>query len=346
MQLFEETAALLESGESLASAVILERSGSAPRSVGSRMLVRVDGTILGSVGGGLLEARVMELATEVLQDRGSRVREFTLTPEDACRSGMICGGHVRVLVQFVDASDTDQVRLYRELAAMLRAHHAGWLVTRLPEEGDAVETCRLGLFGKDESTWGTLDAGLIRGIVSRFGSRSPGMIRAAEGSFFVEPLRRQSRVLIFGAGHVSQQLAPLTGLAGFRTIVLDDREEFATRERFPTAESIHVLPAFEGALEGLPIDEDSYLVLVTRGHAHDETVLRQALRTRAGYIGMIGSRHKRDAIYRSLLEDGFTPGDLDRVHSPIGLKIGAETPVEIAVSIVAELIQVRAGKTA
>jgi xanthine dehydrogenase accessory factor len=131
---------------------------------------------------------------------------------------------------------------------------------------------------------------------------------------------------------------------GFRTVVLDDREEFADRGRFPWVDEIHVLESFERAMDGLVINDESYLVLVTRGHAHDRTVLAQALRTTAGYIGMIGSRRKREAIYAALLEAGFTPRDLERVHCPIGLDIGAETPEEIAVSILAELIQMRARK--
>jgi xanthine dehydrogenase accessory factor len=127
-------------------------------------------------------------------------------------------------------------------------------------------------------------------------------------------------------------------------VVLDDRPEFASSERFPRAEQIKVIPSFPQAFEGLEIDRDGYVVIVTRGHLHDKTVLEQALKTDAGYIGMIGSRRKRDLIYRELLTKGFSQAELGRVHAPIGLAIGAETPEEIAVSIVAELIQVRAGR--
>jgi xanthine dehydrogenase accessory factor len=128
----------------------------------------------------------------------------------------------------------------------------------------------------------------------------------------------------------------------FFTVVLDDRKEFANRQRFTDADEIVVLPSFETAFESHLFDPDSYIVIVTRGHSHDKTVLAQALQTNAGYIGMIGSRRKRNIIYRKLLDENFSQADIDRVHSPIGLKIGAETPEEIAVSIVAELIQKRA----
>lgn len=137
----------------------------------------------------------------------------------------------------------------------------------------------------------------------------------------------------------------MTKFVGFRTVVLDDREEFANREILSSADRIVVLRSFDEAMKDLDIDEESYLVIVTRGHLHDKTVLGQALRTRARYIGMIGSRTKRDATYEVLTKEGFTAGDFARVRAPIGLNIGAETPEEIAISIVAELIQARAGKS-
>ena len=151
-------------------------------------------------------------------------------------------------------------------------------------------------------------------------------------------------VYLFGAGHVSQQVAHLTSMTHFRTVVLDDRVEFANRERFPGADEIRVPASLDAAFTGLAIDRDSYIVIVTRGHRYDKTVLQQALRTEAGYIGMIGSKGKRDAVYKTLLEEGRTSAELERVHSPIGLKIGGDTPEEIAVSIVAELIKERSAR--
>ena len=175
-------------------------------------------------------------------------------------------------------------------------------------------------------------------------STQPAVVDHEGERFFIEPLSSEGTVYIFGAGHIGQKLAQLTKFVGFRTVVLDDREEFANRELLGSADRIVVLSSFDDAMRDLTIDEESYLVIVTRGHVHDKTVLGQALRTRAGYIGMIGSRKKRDATYEVLAREGFTTQDFARVHSPIGLSIGAETPEEIAVSIVAELIQARAGR--
>jgi xanthine dehydrogenase accessory factor len=344
MSLFKSIAKLLAGGESVVLATILQRSGSAPRAVGSRMVVRADGSILGTIGGGILEARIQQLAAEVFETRKTLVRDFTLTAEDASHMGMICGGQVRVLIQIVDASEAFQIKFYRDIAATLEAHRQAWLVTRLPGGEGAFERPDHGLLGTDGSFAGMLDFAQLQEIVGQFGGRQPGVVRHDGEDFLVEPLCREGSVIIFGAGHISRELAPLAKLVGFRTIVLDDRREFANRGRFSCADEVLVIDSFEAALNGLAIDEESYLVLVTRGHAHDKTVLKQALATPAGYIGMIGSRRKRDAIYQALLGEGVSRGDLERVYSPVGIKIGAETPAEIAVSIVAELIQVRAGR--
>jgi xanthine dehydrogenase accessory factor len=175
-------------------------------------------------------------------------------------------------------------------------------------------------------------------------AKQPLAVTVEDKRFFVEPTVLPGTVYLFGAGHVSRPVAELASLVDFQTVVIDDRDEFANAERFPRADRVIVAPSSHQSFEGLEIDRDSYLVIVTRGHLHDKTVLEQALKTDAGYIGMIGSRRKRDLIYQELLTKGFSQKDLGRVHAPIGLAIGAETPEEIAVSIVAELIQVRAGR--
>jgi xanthine dehydrogenase accessory factor len=168
------------------------------------------------------------------------------------------------------------------------------------------------------------------------------VIVAVEGKrFFVEPTFLPGTVYLFGAGHVSRPVAELAASVNFRIVVLDDRSDFANNERFPKADQIIVIPSYDDLFAGLDIGKDSYLVIVTRGHLHDKTVLEQSLRTKAGYIGMIGSRRKQHLVYEELLGKGFTEDDLKRVYNPIGLDICAETPEEIAVSIVAELIKVR-----
>jgi xanthine dehydrogenase accessory factor len=158
----------------------------------------------------------------------------------------------------------------------------------------------------------------------------------------VEALLPPTAAVICGAGHVAQALAPVVAAVGFDVVVLDDRPEFAAAERFPAASGVVLLETFEDAFGGLAITPSSFIVIVTRGHSHDFSVLEQALRTPAGYIGLMGSASKREKIFRALAADGFSAADLDRIFSPIGIAIAAETPAELAISIAAELIRVRA----
>ena len=344
MGIFHIIAGLLAGGESLVLATIVSRSGSAPRAVGSRMAVRQDGTIVGTIGGGILEARVQDLAKEVFGHGQAVLKKYVLSAQDASQMGMVCGGVVQTLVQFLDASQPDNPELYRGILASLEARQRAWLITALPSIFDIPQSTVQHLMKSEGTIVGNLDPQAVQALMAQASAGQPELISYQGKEYLVETLCHEGTVYIFGAGHVSQQLAPLATLVGFSTVVLDDRQEFANRERFPNAAEVIVLDSFQRALEGLEINTDSYLVLVTRGHAHDNTVLRQALLTKAGYIGMIGSRRKRDAVYAALTQEGFTQQDFDQVFSPIGLAIGAETPEEIAVSIVAELIQVRAEK--
>ena len=158
---------------------------------------------------------------------------------------------------------------------------------------------------------------------------------------YLERIRPRGTVYIFGAGHVGVCVAHLAAYVGFTVVVIDDRSEFANAERVPEAAEIVVVDSFADEFSSLSLDSDSYVVIVTRGHAHDRTVLVQALRSQAGYVGMIGSRRKTHVIFQALLKEGFAREDLSRVHAPIGLPIGGETPEEIGVSIVAEMVSVR-----
>ena len=149
---------------------------------------------------------------------------------------------------------------------------------------------------------------------------------------------------VLGAGHVSKEIVPLLHQASFKTIVMDDRDEFANITRFPEADRVVVSSGYSQVFAEWMVDVKSYIIIVTRGHSYDKECLGQALHTEASYIGMIGSRKKREQIYRSLMKEGIPADALERVHCPIGLAIGGETPFEIAVSIVAEIIQHRARK--
>lgn len=341
---FRRLAEMIDDKENVVVATIFDKSGSAPRTAGAKMAVRSDGTIVGTIGGGRLEAEAVRLAGEVFSSRQSIVQSFDLSGEDVSGMDMICGGRGEFLLDFVDAGDPDNRAVYAEVAGVLRRREKAWLITSLGEAGDSAPESRQQCLVKPDGA-----------IVGRFSGDQRFVARLAGGParisihaevldgrrLLVEPIRCGGTVYIFGAGHVSQKIAPLSDMVGFRTVVLDDRPEYASRERFPGAAEIIAAASFE-QIPPLSVDTDSYIVIVTRGHLHDKTVLEWALRTEAGYIGMIGSRRKRDTIYAALAGQGFGPTDLARVYSPIGTDIGAETPEELAVSIVGELIKVRA----
>ena len=168
-------------------------------------------------------------------------------------------------------------------------------------------------------------------------------VDAKNPASFIADFDVKATAFIFGAGHVGQAVEPILRYVNFTTKVIDDRPDFANRERFPGADEVIVIDSFLDAYQGMETDENSYIIIVTRGHAGDYDVLKQTLSKTTAYIGMIGSRNKVAELYRMLKEDGFRQEDLDRVYSPIGTSIFAETPEEIAISIVGEMIKVRAG---
>ncbi len=327
---------VLQTGRRAVLAAVVRSSGSAPRTSGARMLVREDGSLSGSVGGGPLEGVCLVRARELFGDNlGWAEVDFELDASSAAEEGMICGGAVTVLLHMVEPEELDwYLGIQQEYQQGLRPV----VVTLLPVDGQPPEMLHLSRRQDDD-----IDEELRREILTKTkgASRSSFCMHFRNRPLFVEPLVHPGVVHLAGAGHVAFFTAQLAAFAGFEVVVIDDRAEFANQQRFPQAREVRVIESFADCIDDL--GGDDFLVIVTRGHLHDRAVLAQALRTNAGYIGMIGSRRKRAAIYTSLKNDGFTDGDLARVHSPIGLPIGADTPEELAVSIIAELIQERAG---
>jgi xanthine dehydrogenase accessory factor len=254
MDLFEEVIRLRREGKRAVMATIVHTNGSIPSFESSRMLVREDGSILGTIGGGCVEAEVWAAAKEVLKAEAPRKMVFNLNNEASYDNGLICGGTLEV---------------------------------------------------------------------------------------FVEPILPQPVLYIFGGGHISTSLAQTAHAAGFAVGVIDDREQFANRERFPMASEIYT--SFEESFAKLKPNASTYLVIVTRGHRDDMHVLGWAVGTEARYIGMIGSKRKVLSVYKALEREGIPAEKFERIHAPIGLEIGALTPAEIAISITAELIAERRG---
>jgi xanthine dehydrogenase accessory factor len=252
MDLFEEIVCIRKAGKRAALATIVHTNGSIPSYESSRMLVREDGTISGTIGGGCVEAEVWAAAKEVIQSEQPRKMTFNLNHDAAYDAGLICGGTLEI---------------------------------------------------------------------------------------FVEPILPSPMLYLFGGGHVSTAVARVAASAGFLIGIIDDRESFANRERFPMATELYT--SYEDAFGGIQPNSSSYLVIVTRGHTEDMRVLAWAVNTKARYIGMIGSKRKVISVYKALEKEGYSAEKFEHVYAPVGLEIGALTPEEIAVSIAAELIAVR-----
>jgi xanthine dehydrogenase accessory factor len=253
MDIYDEIVRLRKVGQKCALATIVQVNGSIPSYESAKLLVREDGSMLGTVGGGCVEAEVWNAAREVIETEKPKHLTFSLGQDAAYDNGLICGGQLNI---------------------------------------------------------------------------------------FVEPVIPQPYALIFGGGHVSKSLSKVASLAGFATIIVDDREAFANAERFPEAEATYA-EEYEQVFPKLQVTSSTYLIIVTRGHRDDMRVLRWAVNTPARYISMIGSKRKTISVVRELEKEGIPREAFERVFAPMGLEIGAETPEEIAVSVVAEMIAMR-----
>ena len=342
--LFEQAVQLLAEGRSFVYAAIISENGSTPRSTGAKMLILQD-RIYDTIGGGAVEGDVIALARhEVFYDLKPRIKAYDMSGEQAAGSDLICGGTGEVLLDYIDASDPNNQLIFQKAAEAAKTGQEAWLVTILDQRLEADYPRQFCLARGDGEVIGAFHetAYLDRAAVCSpmrgglHGEVLPGV------RFIADPIHHGGVIYLFGAGHVSKETATLAKRVGFQVVVLDDRSEFANSQRFPGCE-VRLIDSFE-QLPDLAIDEKSYILIITRGHLYDRVVLEWALRTEAYYIGMIGSKGKRDKIYAELEKAGFSQEQLTAVCSPIGLKIGAETPEEIAVSIVAELIQKRAAQ--
>lgn len=341
---FQHVSRELALGRTVAVAVVTRRHGSGPREPGAKMAMDNDGRVWGTIGGGELEHRVMERARGVLRTGRPERIEFEMKNEDAAAAGMMCGGWVEVLVARLQPEDPHVNRMIACADAALASRQPFVLIIALSGEGLSLK-----------AVWDLVVGGrpvMATAYTARLAAAwatPPSVVglpeyrASADGFLYLEWVLPPEAVYIFGAGHIGVELVPLCRRAGFRTVVLDDRIDYADSARLPDAHEVVVLDSFIGCMDRLPIDDRSFIVIVTRGHMHDREVLEQALRTSARYVGMIGSARKKSTVFTALAAAGFTANELDQVRCPIGLTIGAESPAEIALCIVAELVAVRRG---
>ncbi|MGE5297372.1 MAG: XdhC family protein [Solirubrobacterales bacterium] len=334
-EIFHKAVSVLESEGSAALVTVTATVGSTPGKPGYRMLVFSGGhKIAGTVGGGAVEAGMIDEAASMLGQPNTRIRRFNLGESPDDEKG-ICGGSIEFLIESFDRS---ALPLFRELISETGSR----VLVSIIAAGAPPRKMLIAPDGGREFEGLADGSPEILKTVAEIVAAGCGQAKASAAGVdvFVESMARPPAVVILGAGHVASFISRYASGVHFRVAVCDDRSEYASRERFPDAENI-VVEEFDRVFDRLPVDEDSYLVIVTRGHQCDKVVLERALKTPARYIGMIGSKRKTLAILESLREEGCSQESLDRVYSPIGLSIGAVTAEEIALSIVAELVKIR-----
>jgi len=349
-ELLEQFASVEAAGRPAALATLVAAAGATPKKAGATMWISEDGGLLGSVTiGGCVDTRVIERAEGVIATGTPELLRMTLGDEDAWELGLTCGGEVDVLVQRVDPSNADDpsAKAYAAARAAYAAGRASMVVARLDGGRERLAVDENG------STTGTLGEAALDALASELASKRfasaqiSGVERVKQGesetALFFERLAPPETVIIYGASHVAMSLAIFARELGLRTIVVDGRERMATKTRFPTAEEIHVGMPSEIA-EDLKPTKRTYVVLLAHDYKYELPVLREVLRSDAGYIGMLGSRRRGESIRSILREEGFTTTELSRLRTPIGLAIGAKSAAEIALAIAAEIVSVREGR--
>jgi len=345
-RLFREIADLLRDGMPCAVATVVHTAGSTPQKEGARALFLADGRILGTLGGGCLEAEARRRGLALLHGGAPQLLELHLDDDFGWDDGLICGGTATILLQ---PGDPATATVYAAAAELELARERG-VFALVVGAADASLVGRAALY-RDGDGWlaplpdpaaqEALDAA-ARALLAE-GREEPRRVPlpASGFAFYLEPLLPAPILFIAGAGHIGAALCHYAARAGFDVVVVDDRPSFANRDRLPDAAEVIVADIVATARDW-PKTPDTYFVLVTRGHRHDAVVLREIIAAPVAYIGMIGSRRKVLTVYDQFLREGIaTPEQLARVHAPIGLDLGAKTVDEIAISIVAELIWTR-----
>ncbi len=373
--IYEKLTEFVAAGETVAVATIVEVKGSAPREVGAKMIIHPLGQHVGTVGGGCGEADVIRAALDVIQTGAPTTVRVDLTEDVSMQALGVCGGIMNVFVvrkgeAFPDspAATNDSALNQSSLAADGSGRNASPLqciaalrASTLNREPVALATVVSGASaGREAVIWldkpplgdlglGEAEAQIIADAQAVLRGRQHKLLRyptagsQSPTAVFVEVQRRAPELIIVGGGHIAVPLAQMASQCEFSVTVLDDRPSFANRERFPTAQKVIAAPLAE-TVRDLPMDSDTFIVLVTRGHSHDVECLLEVLDRQVAYIGMIGSQRRVNAVFELLAdEQGIDPAKFDRLYAPIGIAIGARTPAEIAICILAELINVLRG---
>ncbi len=344
---------LAEQGVTAALATVSRRRGSLPMASDAKMVIAADGRQWGTIGGGCLEADVIGQALAAAERGQPVVVRHTLNADIAGEIGLSCGGTAEFFLEPVISSD-DMARLYGVVANAISNRQPSTVRTGLDWSGGPCKAVVIELerpggvtvpvtptARPGEGRWveAVGDLSAYPEPADSVESRAPVYFDEASG-VLVERLPRMPRVVIFGAGHVGIEIAKTARGVGFYVVVIDDRADFANRERVPWAHEV-IAEDLRGVLDRLKFDADDFVLATTRGHSFDAYVIERTAGCAARYVGMLGSRRKQAVILRALENAGVPSEDLRRVRTPIGLDIGADTPSEIAISVVAEMIRLR-----
>jgi xanthine dehydrogenase accessory factor len=338
LEIYKKAASILEMGENVALVTVISTTGSTPGKMGYKMLVWGEhGQTIGTVGGGLIEAEIIDKALKILPNVESRVFRFNLDGTENAEGG-ICGGSIELLIETFDEKN---LPLFRQILTAIENGGRGALVSVISPDKSPVKIL---IKDVDEARMASdvhfspeiIES--IRKVVAKEQCAKKILENGTE--IFIESICEQPMLFIFGGGHLSYYISRYAKSLDFRITICEDRAEFANQERFPDADNI-VVEDFENVFDKVDINNNSFVVIVTRAHKCDEIVLEKAVSTDAKYIGMIGSKRKTLTILRRLQEKGIPKEALGRVYSPIGISIGAVTPQEIALSIVCELTKIR-----
>ena len=350
-EVFHEARNSLDQGDPLVVATVVRTKGSTPQKPGAKLLVRKDGTGVGTLGGGCVEGDIWFAAKELMKRGGpAQHRDYELNEDLAAEDGLVCGGTMYFLIDPVYRPD-DYLAFANEIDEAYGGGPAVALASLIkPGTGNEDPVGAKLLIREDGSTRGTLGSEEIDHEAARKARELMALgknayIAGEDGSdYFVEAYTTPPQMVLCGGGHVSKAIAPLAKTLGFRVFVTDDREEFANSERFPEADIV-VAERPEDALPQLPINANTFVIIATRGHRYDNVALEAASRTAARYVGLLGSRRKTILIYEDLVRSGVPLERVKEIRSPVGLDIHARTPEEIALSIMAEVLMFRLGGT-
>lgn len=336
-EILSECARLAGGAGAGALASVAKRRGSLPMSATAKMLVTATGARHGTVGGGCLEAEIVERAMNVLERRVPALSSHSLNAELAGDYGLTCGGTAEMVIEPV-YPDPVLAAVYAAAAATVARGERAVMATALAwPDGPRKALWTVQLAGATMERSGCADHALI---AAKAGFDVRTEVPMLEGGVLVESIAGKPRLIVFGAGHVGAKVAEAAAFAGWRVTVVDDRPDFADRARLPFAERAIVCD-FHDVSSAVVMDADTYVVIATRGHQHDVVLAGQVAPRTVRYLGMLGSRRKVALTARVLREWGVPAEDVAGIRGPVGINIGADTPEEIAVSVVAEMIAVR-----